>query len=99
MRLYFEIAARAFRRSTYYRGAALAGLFTNAVFGAILTYMYKAVYGAGGDQDRALSLDNLAEMPAHVPNLEIRRYPQSGHWSPHQLFPDVVPVLREFLAK
>lgn len=48
MRLYYEIAARAFRRASFYRGAALAGLVTNALFGAVLTFMYRAVYGSGG---------------------------------------------------
>ncbi|MEN9935571.1 MAG: hypothetical protein RLZZ387_2150 [Chloroflexota bacterium] len=46
MRLYWEIAVRAFRRATAYRTAYLAGLITNAFFGAVLSFVYLAVYGA-----------------------------------------------------
>jgi ABC-2 type transport system permease protein len=48
VRLYLEIAVRAFRRSSAYRGAAAAGLLTNAFFGAVMTFMYRSVYAAGG---------------------------------------------------
>jgi ABC-2 type transport system permease protein len=44
MRLYYEVALRAFRRATTYRVAALAGLITNAFFGAMLSLVYVAVY-------------------------------------------------------
>jgi len=48
MRLYFEIARRAFRRATTYRSAYVAGILTNAFFGALRSFVYLALYGAGG---------------------------------------------------
>jgi ABC-2 type transport system permease protein len=48
MRLYYEIALRAFRRATTYRGAYVAGTLTNAFFGALRSFMYIGLYGAGG---------------------------------------------------
>ena len=48
MRLYYEIAVRSFRRATMYRGAYIAGLLTNAFFGALMTFVYRALYAAGG---------------------------------------------------
>jgi len=48
MRLYFEIARRAFRLATTYRSASVAGLLTNAFFGALRCFVYIALYGAGG---------------------------------------------------
>jgi ABC-2 type transport system permease protein len=48
MRLYWEIARRSFRRATTYRAAYLAGLITNAFFGALFSFVYLAVYGAAG---------------------------------------------------
>lgn len=48
MRLYLAIAVRAFRRATAYRSAYLAGIITNAFFGALVCYVYQALYGAGG---------------------------------------------------
>lgn len=47
MRLYFEIARRSFRRATVYRSAYIAGLLTNAFFGALRCFIYIALYGAG----------------------------------------------------
>lgn len=47
MRLYWEIAVRAFRRATAYRSAYIAGLLTNAFFGAVLSFVYLAVYASG----------------------------------------------------
>ncbi len=44
MRLYYEVALRAFRRATTYRIAALSGLITNAFFGAMLSLIYLAVF-------------------------------------------------------
>jgi ABC-2 type transport system permease protein len=38
MRLYFEIAIRAFRRSTVYRSSFVAGIITNAFFGALICF-------------------------------------------------------------
>lgn len=48
MRLYYEIARRSFRRAAAYRSAYFFGLLTNAFFGALLTFMYRAFYAAGG---------------------------------------------------
>jgi ABC-2 type transport system permease protein len=48
MRLYYEIAVRSFRRAATYRGAYVAGLLTNGFFGALLTYVYRAIFAAGG---------------------------------------------------
>ena len=49
MRLYYEIALRSFRRATTYRSAYIAGLLTNAFFGALISFVYIGLYGAGGD--------------------------------------------------
>ena len=50
--LYFAVAVRAFRRYATYTAATLAGVFTNSVFGVIITFVYKAVWNqnhhAGG---------------------------------------------------
>jgi ABC-2 type transport system permease protein len=46
VRLYFEVAVRSFRRATTYRIAFLAGIITNAFFGAMLSYVFLAVYGS-----------------------------------------------------
>ena len=48
MRLYYEIALRSFRRATAYRSAYIAGLLTNAFFGALRCFVFIALYGAGG---------------------------------------------------
>ena len=48
MRLYYEIALRSFRRAATYRSAYIAGMLTNAFFGALRSFVYIALYGAGG---------------------------------------------------
>lgn len=48
MRLYYEVALRSFRRAAIYRGAYIGGMITNACFGAIFCFVYRAFYGAGG---------------------------------------------------
>lgn len=48
MRLYYEIGLRSFRRATTYRSAYIAGILTNAFFGALRSLVYVALYGAGG---------------------------------------------------
>ena len=48
MRLYYEIALRSFRRAGTYRSAFIAGTLTNAFFGALRSFVYVALYGAGG---------------------------------------------------
>jgi ABC-2 type transport system permease protein len=47
MRLYWEIAVRAFRRATAYRTAYIAGIITNAFFGALFCFVYQALYADG----------------------------------------------------
>jgi ABC-2 type transport system permease protein len=44
MRLYFEVARRSYARISTYRGATIAGVFTNTVFGFLLAYVLQAVY-------------------------------------------------------
>ncbi len=46
MRLYWEIARSSFRRSSTYRGATVAGIFTNTVFGFIKAYVLIALFAA-----------------------------------------------------
>ena len=48
MRVYYEVALRSFRRATTYRSAYVAGILTNAFFGALMSLVFVAVYGAGG---------------------------------------------------
>ena len=44
MRLYFEVGRATTRRMATYRGATIAGIFTNTVFGFILAYVLLAVF-------------------------------------------------------
>ena len=44
MRWMWEVGTRAYRRQSTYRGATIAGVFTNTVFGFILAYVLLAVY-------------------------------------------------------
>ncbi|MFB7517933.1 ABC transporter permease [Streptomyces sp. NPDC056144] len=44
MRLYMTVAAGGFRRHATYRVATMAGLFTNTVFGFVLSYTYIALW-------------------------------------------------------
>lgn len=44
MRVYAEVARQTFRRMTVYRGATVAGVFTNTVFGFLIAYVLVAVY-------------------------------------------------------
>jgi ABC-2 type transport system permease protein len=48
MTLYLAVAVRSFRRATIYRGAYLAGIITNAFFGALICFVYLALYAGGG---------------------------------------------------
>lgn len=52
-----------------------------------------------GEQDTALSVENLRGVEAFVPKLTIARFPNANHWSNHQLFPEIVPTLKGFLAR
>jgi ABC-2 type transport system permease protein len=47
LRLFVELARRAFSRQLTYRGAALAGLVTNLFFGALRVAVLLALFGAG----------------------------------------------------
>ncbi|MDQ3628877.1 MAG: ABC-2 family transporter protein [Actinomycetota bacterium] len=44
MSLYSGVASRGFRRYATYRSATLAGIFTNTVFGVIISYTYIALW-------------------------------------------------------
>lgn len=44
MRLYREVARTTVRRLTTYRGATVAGIFTNTVFGFLMAYVVAAVF-------------------------------------------------------
>ena len=44
MRLYVEVARRTYARTSTYRSATIAGLFTNTVFGFLLAYVLLGVY-------------------------------------------------------
>lgn len=44
MRLYWEVAVRGFRRYATYRGATVAGVFTNTIFGFMRAYVYLALF-------------------------------------------------------
>lgn len=44
MRMYIELAKRSFQQQFAYRAATLAGLFTNSVFGVMLSSVYLALY-------------------------------------------------------
>lgn len=44
MRLWLEVALRGFRRYATYRGATIAGVFTNTAFGFFTAYIYIAVF-------------------------------------------------------
>jgi len=49
MRLYVEVARRTYARISTYRGATVAGVFTNTVFGFLLAYVLLAVYDQRSD--------------------------------------------------
>lgn len=49
MRLYWEVACRGFRRYSTYRGATVAGVFTNTVFGFMRAYVYLALFASRAD--------------------------------------------------
>jgi ABC-2 type transport system permease protein len=49
MRLYYEIALRSFRRITTYRTSFVAGIITNAFFGALRCFVFIALYRQQAD--------------------------------------------------
>ncbi len=55
--LYVAIATRAFRRYSTYTAATLAGIFTNCVFGAIICFVYLAVWNQNPDAGGYDSVD------------------------------------------
>ncbi len=44
VRLYVEVAKRAFARFLTYRAASVSGLITNAFFGVMISYVFIAAY-------------------------------------------------------
>ncbi|GAB4118898.1 MAG: ABC-2 family transporter protein [Roseiflexaceae bacterium] len=46
MQVYLMVARQAFRRSATYRAAYISGMITNTFFGAMLCYVFLAVYGS-----------------------------------------------------
>jgi len=66
VRVYWEVARRGFRRYSTYRGATLAGIFTNSVFGFIKAYVMIALFAVrptigGYDVHDALTYEFLAQ--------------------------------------
>jgi len=54
VRLYVELARRSFQQTLAYRGAALAGIFVNGIFGIMLASVFLALYqsqASGGATD------------------------------------------------
>ncbi len=51
MRVYLELAKRSFRQVLTYRGATLAGLFTNSIFGVIIASIFLGFYASSGSAD------------------------------------------------
>lgn len=49
LRLYVEVARRAFRRFSTYRAATMAGLLTNTVFGFLRAFVFLAVFAKSPD--------------------------------------------------
>ncbi len=52
MRLYLELARRSFRQLLTYRGATLAGIFTNGIFGVMIASVYLGLFRSqsGGEE-------------------------------------------------
>ncbi len=44
MRMYFELGKRSFQQQFAYRAATVAGLFTNSIFGVLLSSVYLALF-------------------------------------------------------
>lgn len=59
--LYVQVAKRSFQRHLAYRGATLAGLFTNAVFGVLLASVFTALYRSRGADASAVAGFTLHE--------------------------------------
>lgn len=59
MSLHLAVATRSFRRYSTYRAATLAGIFTNCVFGIILSFVYLAVWRENPDAGGYSAADAL----------------------------------------
>src|SRR5680860_1515949 len=61
MRLYLELARRSFQQTLTYRGATLAGIFVNGIFGIMLASVFLALYqsqaGGGSGEVQGWSRD------------------------------------------
>lgn len=74
LRLYWEVARRGYRRYATYRGATIAGVFTNTVFGFMRAYVLIALFQSrphvgGYDVTDALTyafLTQAALMPVYI---------------------------------
>ncbi|MBA3380082.1 MAG: ABC-2 family transporter protein [Chloroflexia bacterium] len=51
MRLHLELARRSFAQTLAYRGAALAGIFTNGIFGIMIASVFLALYQSQSGDD------------------------------------------------
>jgi ABC-2 type transport system permease protein len=65
MRVFVEVARRSFQRQLAYRGAALAGIFVNGVFGLIIASVYRGLY-ASTPASRSVEGFSLSEMLTYV---------------------------------
>jgi ABC-2 type transport system permease protein len=62
VRLYLEVARRSFQRHLAYRGATLAGLWANTVFGVLLASVFGAFYRSQGGGSATVAGFELAEI-------------------------------------
>ncbi|MGI8404690.1 MAG: ABC transporter permease [Thermomicrobiales bacterium] len=51
MRVYWELGVRSFRQVLTYRGATIAGVFTNSIFGVIIASIFLGFYASSGTAD------------------------------------------------
>src|SRR5215207_3373471 len=65
MRVFVEVARRSFQRHLAYRGAALAGIFTNAVFGLIIASVYSGFYASKSGSTEVGGFD-LTQMLTYI---------------------------------
>jgi ABC-2 type transport system permease protein len=64
VRLYLEVARRSFARHLTYRAATLAGLFTNTVFGVMISAVYTAFFR--GREESAVAGFTLTDALSYV---------------------------------
>jgi ABC-2 type transport system permease protein len=65
MRVFIEVARRSFQRQFAYRGAALAGIVANTVFGLILASVYRGFFASRSGSGAVQGFD-LAEMQTYI---------------------------------